>query len=108
MQADLDEAVAELKNSEERSKKAGEFVCIIRFENRFVFCSLAADAARLAEELRSEQEHAIQVERLRKGLEQQIKDLQTRLDEAEGNALKGGKRIIIKLEQRVSKNEERK
>jgi len=27
MQADLDEAVAELKNSEERSKKAGEFVC---------------------------------------------------------------------------------
>ncbi|CAF3451696.1 unnamed protein product [Rotaria socialis] len=83
MQADLDEAVAELKNSEERSKKA------------------AADAARLAEELRQEQEHTIQIERLRKGLEQQIKDLQTRLDEAESNALKGGKRIIIKLEQRI-------
>ncbi|CAF4110720.1 unnamed protein product [Rotaria sp. Silwood2] len=83
MQADLDEAVAELKNSEERSKKA------------------AADAARLAEELRQEQEHAIQVERLRKGLEQQIKDLQARLDEAEANALKGGKRIIMKLEQRI-------
>jgi len=83
MQADLDEAVAELKNSEERAKKA------------------AADAARLAEELRQEQEHAIQVERLRKGLEQQIKDLQARLDEAEANALKGGKRIIAKLEQRI-------
>ncbi|UJR25222.1 hypothetical protein I4U23_006574 [Adineta vaga] len=83
MQSDLDEAVAELKNSEERSKKA------------------AGDAARLAEELRMEQEHAIQVERLRKGLEQQIKDLQARLDEAEGNALKGGKRIISKLEQRI-------
>jgi len=83
MQADLDEAVAELKNSEERSKKAG------------------ADAARLAEELRQEQEHAVHVERLRKGLEQQVKDLQTRLDEAEGNALKGGKRIIAKLEQRI-------
>ena len=41
------------------------------------------------------------VERLRKGLEQQVKDLQTRLDEAEANALKGGKRIIQKLEQRV-------
>jgi len=27
MQADLDEAVAELKNSEERSKKAGELLC---------------------------------------------------------------------------------
>jgi myosin heavy chain 6/7 len=77
MQADLDEAVTELKNSEERAKKA------------------------LMEELRQEQEHAIQVERLRKGLEQQIKDLQTRLDEAEGNSLKGGKRVIAKLEQRV-------
>ncbi|CAF1238599.1 unnamed protein product [Rotaria sordida] len=83
MQADLDEAVAELKNSEERGKKA------------------AADAAHLAEELRQEQEHALQVERLRKGLEQQIKDLQGRLDEAEANALKGGKRIIAKLEQRI-------
>jgi cob(I)alamin adenosyltransferase len=67
-----------------------------------IFDYLAADAARLSEELRQEQEHTIQVERLRKGLEQQIKDLQTRLDEAEGNALKGGKRIIAKLEQRVS------
>ena len=62
---------------------------------------LEADTARLADELRREQEHAIHVERLRKGLEQQVKDLQTRLDEAEGNALKGGKRVIAKLEQRV-------
>jgi predicted nuclease with TOPRIM domain len=62
---------------------------------------LEADTARLAEELRREQEHSISVERLRKGLEQQVKDLQTRLDEAEGNVLKGGKRIIAKLEQRV-------
>ncbi len=53
--------------------------------------------------MRLEQEHALQVERLRKGLEQQIKDLQARLDEAEANALKGGKRIIAKLEQRVCK-----
>jgi septal ring factor EnvC (AmiA/AmiB activator) len=37
MQSDLDEAIAELKNSEERVKKA------------------SADAARLAEELRQEQ-----------------------------------------------------
>ena len=61
-----------------------------------------ADTTRLAEELRREQEHSISVERLRKGLEQQVKDLQSRLDEAEGNVLKGGKRIIGKLEQRVS------
>jgi myosin heavy chain 6/7 len=87
MQADLDEAVSELKNSEERSKKAG------------------TDASRLTEELRHEQEHGLQVERLRKGLEQQIKDLQTRLDEAEGNSLKGGKRVISKLEQRVCRRD---
>ena len=42
------------------------------------------------------------VDKLRKSLEQQVKDLQVRLDEAEANALKGGKRIIQKLEQRVS------
>lgn len=83
MQADLDEAVSELSNNEEQCKKA------------------TADAARLAEELRQEQEHATHAERLRKGLEQQIKDLQTRLDDAEGNSLKGGKRVISKLEQRV-------
>jgi myosin heavy chain 6/7 len=43
----------------------------------------------------------LNVDKLRKNLEQQVKDLQVRLDEAEVNALKGGKRIIQKLEQRV-------
>jgi hypothetical protein len=43
----------------------------------------------------------LNVDKLRKTLEQQVKDLQVRLDEAEANALKGGKRIIQKLEQRV-------
>jgi myosin heavy chain 6/7 len=38
---------------------------------------------------------------LRKALETQIKELQVRLDEAETNALKGGKKAIQKLEQRV-------
>jgi myosin heavy chain 6/7 len=37
-------------------------------------------------------------------LEQQVADVQVRLDSAENNALKGGKRIIQKLEQRVKKN----
>merc|ERR1711970_676067 len=61
----------------------------------------AADAANLAEELRREQEHAVHVDRLRKQLEVTVKDLQARLDEAEAAALKGGKRIIAKLETRV-------
>ena len=47
------------------------------------------------------QEHSHNVDKMRKGLEQQVKDLQIRLDEAEASALKGGKRIIQKLETRV-------
>merc|ERR1739838_214963 len=39
------------------------------------------------------------------GLEVTVKDLQARLDEAEAAALKGGKRIIAKLEARVSELE---
>ena len=60
-----------------------------------------ADAAKLAEELRQEQEHSQHVDRMRKGLEQQLKEIQVRLDEAEAAALKGGKKVIAKLEQRV-------
>ena len=39
---------------------------------------------------------------MRKALELHVKDLQDRLDQAEVNALKGGKRIIQKMEQRVN------
>lgn len=60
------------------------------------------DAARLAEELRQEQDHALQVDRLRKGLESTLKDMQLRLDEAEAAALRGGRKVIEKLEKRVS------
>ncbi|XP_058815415.1 myosin heavy chain, muscle isoform X5 [Topomyia yanbarensis] len=83
LHSDLDELLNEAKNSEEKAKKA------------------MVDAARLADELRAEQDHAQTQEKLRKALEQQIKELQVRLDEAETNALKGGKKAIQKLEQRV-------
>ncbi|ETN81715.1 myosin head [Necator americanus] len=83
MHSELDETLAELKNVDEMGKKA------------------AADAARLAEELRQEQEHSMHVERIRKGLEVQIKEMQIRLDEAEAAALKGGKKIIAQLETRI-------
>ena len=59
------------------------------------------DAARLADELRQEQEYAQQYDRDRKLLECQLKDAQLRLDEAENNALKGGKKAIIKMETRI-------
>merc|ERR1719173_247341 len=83
MQAEIDDMLHQAKGSEEKAKKA------------------MVDAARLADELRAEQDHAQTQEKLRKALETQIKDLQVRLDEAEANALKGGKKAIAKLEQRV-------
>merc|ERR1712055_726271 len=62
LHADLDEMLNEAKNSEEKAKKA------------------MVDAARLADELRAEQEHAQHQEKLRKGLEVQVKELQARLE----------------------------
>lgn len=56
----------------------------------------------MAEELRLEQEHTLHLERVKKGLEAQIKDMTTRLDEAEQLAMKGGKKIIQKLESKVT------
>merc|ERR1719259_1625101 len=83
LHADLDEMLNEAKNSEEKAKKA------------------MVDAARLADELRAEQEHAQSQEKMRKGLEVQVKDLQARLEEDEGNALKASKKQIAQLEVRV-------
>jgi len=59
------------------------------------------DAARLADELRNEQEAALGLERNRKLQECQVKDLQGKLDEADMNALKGGKKAMNKLETRI-------
>merc|ERR1712008_660892 len=59
------------------------------------------DAARLADELRLEQETAMMLERDKKLLEAQVKDAQNRLDEAEQNALKGGKKAISKMDTRI-------
>ncbi len=59
------------------------------------------DAARLADELRNEQELAQGYERDRKLMECQLKDLQTRLDDAETNALKGGKKAMHKMDTRI-------
>merc|ERR1711874_926377 len=59
------------------------------------------DAARLADELRAEQEHAQKMEKSRKGLEVTIKEMTVRLEEIETVALKNGKRAIAKLEGRI-------
>merc|ERR1712152_127621 len=83
LNADLDEMTAEAKLCEDKASKA------------------MVDAARLAEELRGEQDVAQQMEKARKILEAQSKDLQQRLDEAETNALKGGKKAMSKMETRI-------
>ena len=51
------------------------------------------DAARLADELRIEQENAQYCEKTRKSLDYQVKDMQSKLDEAEQLAMKGGRKI---------------
>jgi len=83
LSADLDEMSAEAALSEDKAQKA------------------MIDAARLADELRSEQECAMGLERDRKLLEAQVKDLQARLDDAEQNALKGGKKAMGKMDTRI-------
>merc|ERR1711929_36786 len=59
------------------------------------------DAARLADELRSEQDNAMMFEKDRRLLEAQAKEMQNQLDEAEANALKGGKKAMNKMETRI-------
>jgi len=83
MQADLDDMLNEAKNSEDKAKKA------------------MVDAARLADELRHEQDHASASETSKKSLEAQVKDLTLRIEETESVALKVTKRNIGKLEGRV-------
>merc|ERR1712066_239992 len=83
LHGDLDEMVSEAALSDDKAKKA------------------MVDAARLADELRCEQELAQGFERDRKLLECQVKDMQSRLDEAETNALKGGKKAMNKMETRI-------
>merc|ERR1712127_919598 len=81
--ADMDEMASEAGMSEEKAQRA------------------MIDAARLADELRGEQDLAQTLERERKLLEAQVKDMQSRVDEAQTNALKGGKKAMTKMDTRI-------
>merc|ERR1712170_327532 len=59
------------------------------------------DAARLADELRAEQEHATTQEKAKRSLESQIAELEQRLAEANEIAAKGGRAAMAKLESRI-------
>merc|ERR1712063_56732 len=83
LQGDLDEMSNEARLSEEKAARA------------------MVDAARLADELRCEQELSMALEKDKKLLEAQCKDTGARADEAEVNALKGGRKAMIKMETRI-------
>jgi myosin protein heavy chain/myosin heavy chain 6/7 len=80
---EVEECVSEARNAEEKAKK-------------WVF-----EAAMMAEELKKEQDQSSHLERMKKNMEQTVKDLQLRLDEAEQVALKGGRKQVQKLEARL-------
>ncbi|KAJ8877810.1 hypothetical protein PR048_022268 [Dryococelus australis] len=52
--------------------------------------------------LHEEQERIVKIEAIKKSLEIEVKNVSVRLEEVEANAIVGGKRIISKLEARVS------
>merc|ERR1712029_1070491 len=79
---EADEALTEAGSAEDRAKK------------------FMMDAARLAEELRTEQDNAQMIEKERREMEARAKDLQIQLDDAETNAIKWGRKMVAKLEGR--------
>ncbi|XP_046731938.1 myosin-7-like [Silurus meridionalis] len=83
LQSEVEESFQECRNADEKAKKA------------------ITDAAMMAEELKKEQDTSAHLERMKKNMEQTIKDLQHRLNEAEQIAMKGGKKQVQKLEARV-------
>ena len=83
MQAEIDAMLGSAKNAEEKSKKA------------------MVDAARLADELRAEQDHATSQASAKKSLENQFAELEGRYNDAQAAAMKGGKAAMAKLENRI-------
>merc|ERR1712203_829151 len=83
LQAEVDGMLVAAKNAEDKAKKA------------------MVDAARLADELRSEQEHVSTLGTGKNSLANALGDLEGRLSDAENAALKGGKTAMAKLERKI-------
>ena len=82
VKTEVEEAIKEARGGEEAAKRA------------------MTNAALLAEDLKKEQDQAEHLERMKKNLEGNVKELQKALEEAEQVALKGGRRNQQKLEAR--------
>merc|ERR1711981_187445 len=83
MHAEIDDMLSQAKSSEEKAKRA------------------MVDAARLADELRAEQDHVSAETRAKRAIDSQLGELETRLADAEATAMKGGKNAMAKLEMRI-------
>merc|ERR1719347_2148041 len=83
LQAEVDGMLVAAKNAEEKSKKA------------------MVDAARLADELRAEQDHATSMGTAKNSLGNQLGELEGRLADAENAAMKGGKAAMAKMEGKI-------
>merc|ERR1712156_1003277 len=83
MQAEIDDMLHQAKSSEEKAKKA------------------MVDAARLADELRAEQDHVSVLSKTKRSLETQMGEMENRLADANESAMRGGKNAMAKLESRI-------
>merc|ERR1712135_146255 len=83
MHAEIDDLMHQAKNSEEKAKKA------------------MIDAARLADELRAEQDHSSHQEKSKRALESQFSELEMKCNDANENAMRNGRTAMAKLEARV-------
>merc|ERR1711963_1338782 len=83
LQAEIDDMLHQAKGSEEKAKKA------------------MVDAARLADELRAEQDHVAVQTKNKRSLETTMADMENRLADANESAMKGGKAAMAKLESRI-------
>merc|ERR1712015_258248 len=83
LQAEIDDMLHQAKNSEEKAKKA------------------MVDAARLADELRAEQDHVSTQSKSKHSMEVQLSELEARFAEATDAANRGGRTAMAKLESRI-------
>ena len=83
LRAELDEFMIQTKNYDEKTKKT------------------MIDAARLSDELRTEQDHACRQEKAKKALEYQLEEVHMKLADAEEVALKGGRALLSKQEAKI-------
>merc|ERR1719242_1692767 len=83
MHAEIDDMLQRAKNSEEKAKKA------------------MVDAARLADELRAEQDHTNSQGKAKRALETQLSELEQKFADANENAIRGGRAAMAKLETRI-------